>query len=63
MRAGLLALVDEGDRNLAEPLGRRRILLEQLTEADRAGETRGAATDDQDADVDPLVGRIGRAPR
>ena len=58
MRAGLLALLDERDRHLAEPLGRGRILLEQLTEADRAGETGGAATDDQDADVDALVGRV-----
>ena len=35
MRAGLLALVDEGDRDLAEPFRRRRILLEQLAEANR----------------------------
>ena len=41
MRAGLLALVDECDRNLAKPLGRRRIVLEQLAEANRAGEPAG----------------------
>ena len=60
MRAGLLALVDERDRHLAEPLGRRRVLLEQLAEPDRAREPRRAAADDQDADLDALVGRVGR---
>ena len=60
MRAGLLALVDERDRDLAEPLRRRRILLEQLAEPDRAREAGRAAADDQDADLDALVGRVGR---
>ena len=60
MRAGLLALVDERDRNLTEALGRRGIVLEELAEPDGAGEARWAATDDQHADVDPLVGRVGR---
>ena len=63
MRAGLLALVDDRDRHLAEPLGRRRVVLEQLAEADRAGEPGGAAADDEDADLDPLVRRVGRARR
>ena len=60
VRAGLLALVDECDRNLAEALGRRRIVLEQLAEANGAGEPRRAAADDEHADVDPLVRRVGR---
>ena len=49
MRAGLLALLDQGDRHVAEASPRRRVLLEQLTEPDRAGETAGAAADDEDA--------------
>ena len=60
MRARLLALVDEGDRDLAEPFRRRRVLLEQLAEADRARETCRPASDDEDADLDALVGRVGR---
>jgi hypothetical protein len=35
------------------------VLVEKLAEADRAGETCRAATHDQDADLDPLVGGIG----
>ncbi len=34
--------------------------LDQLAEADRAGQARRAAADDQHADVDPLVHRVGR---
>ena len=60
VRAGLLPLLDERDRDVAEPLRHLRLLLEQLTEPDRAGEAAGAAADDQDADLDPLVGGIGR---
>ena len=60
MRAGLLALLHERDRHVAEPLGHVGMLLEQLAEPDRAGETGRAAADDQDADLDPLVHRIGR---
>ena len=60
MRAGLLALLDDRDRDVAEPLGRLGRLLEQLAEPDRAGEPGRACADDQDADLDPLVGGIGR---
>src|SRR4051812_31735969 len=35
------------------------MLLEQLPEADRAGKAGRPAADDQDPDLDPLVGRIG----
>ena len=60
VRAGLLPLVDERDGHFAEALCGRGIVLEQLAEADRAGEAGRAAADDQDADLDPLVGRVGR---
>ena len=60
MRAGLLALLHERDRHLAEPLGHVGMLLHQLAEPDRAREPGRAAADDQDADLDPLVHRVGR---
>ena len=60
MRADLLPLLEHGERHLAEPLADLRLLLEQLPETDRAREAGGPCADDQDADVDPLVGRIGR---
>ena len=60
MRAGLLALLEHRDRHVAEPSPQLGRLLEQLAEADRARETSGAGADDQDADVDPLVARVGR---
>ena len=56
MRAGRLALLEHGDRHVAEPLGDVRVLLEQLPEPDRAGEPGGPGADDQHADLDPLVG-------
>ena len=59
VRTGLLALLDERDRHLAELVRDLRVLLEKLAEADRAGETCRAAAHDQDADLDPLVGGIG----
>ncbi len=59
MRARLLALLDDGDRNVAEPLRDLGVLLEELAEADRAGEARGAGADDEDADLDALVDRVG----
>ena len=58
MRAGLLALLDDRDRDVAEPLGGLRRLFEQLAEPDRAGEAGRPRTDDQDSDLDPLVGGI-----
>ena len=59
VRAGPRALVEHRDRHLAEPLGEPRRLLEQLAEADRAREARRPGADDEDADVDPLLGRSG----
>ncbi len=60
VRAGLLALLDDRDRHVAEPLGDVGMLLEQLAEADRAGEARRAGADDEHADLDALVDRVGR---
>src|SRR5579885_2377353 len=60
MRARLLALLEQGDRNVAEPLRRLRVVLEQLTEPDRARETSGAGADYEHADLDALVDRVGR---
>src|SRR4051794_21769003 len=60
MRAGLLALLDHGERNIAEPRSNVRMFLEQLPETNRARESRGAGADDQHAHLDPLVLRIGR---
>ena len=49
------------DRRLAERLRRRRILGQELSEPDRAGDAGRAAADEQHADVDPLVlARLGR---
>ncbi len=58
--ADALALLEHGDRDLAEPFRGLRRLLEQLAEPDRAGEPRRACADDQHADVDPLLRRIRR---
>ena len=57
---GCLPLSTSAIGHLAETLGHGRVLLEQLAEPDRARETGRAAADDQDADLDPLVGRVGR---
>ena len=51
-----LALLEHRDRHLAEPLQRRRVVREQLRQADRAGQAGRPAADDRDADVDALVG-------
>ena len=63
MRAGLLALLDDRDRDVAEPLGGLGRLFEQLAEPDRAGKARRPRTDDQDSDLDPLVGGIASVLR
>ena len=60
VRARLLALLQHRHRHVAEPLAHVRPLLEQLPEPDRAGQSTRAAADDEDADLDALVGRIGR---
>ena len=59
MRARLLPLLEHGDGHLAEALPHVRVLLEQLAEPDRAGEPARTASDDQHADLDPLVRGIG----
>ena len=62
--ARLLALLEHRDRHVAEPLGDLRVLLEQLPEPDRAREPGGPGADDEDADLDPLVGgSVGRRRR
>ena len=62
MGAGHLALVEDGDRDLAELLGELGLVLEQLHDPDRAGEPGGPAADDRDADLDPLVLGVGDRP-
>ena len=46
--------------HVAEPLGDVGVLLEQLPEADRAREAGGPGADDEHADLDALVDRVGR---
>src|SRR3954468_5506716 len=60
MRAGLLALLEHRDRHLAEPLRQLRLLFDQLAQPNRTGKAGRAGTDDENADLDPLVLRIGR---
>src|SRR3954469_21777716 len=60
MRAGGLALLDEGDGHLTELLGEGLVLGEQLHQPDRAREARGPAAHDHHAYLDPLVLGIGR---
>src|SRR2546421_208621 len=60
MGARLLALLEQRDRDVAEPLRHAGMLLEQLTEADRARQPGRSSADDEDTDLDALVGGIGR---
>ena len=60
MRARLLPLLDDGDRDLAETLTNVGMLLQELPEPDRAREPSRAPSHDRDADLDALVARIGR---
>ena len=53
--AARLGLLDDRDRHLAEALHRLRVVGEQLQQAVGAGQAGGAAADDRDADLDPLV--------
>ena len=55
MRSGDAALLDHRHRHLAEALRQLRVVLEQLQQADRAGQPGLAAADDRDADLDALV--------
>src|SRR5437588_571795 len=57
--ARLLSLLEHRHGNVSELLADVRALLEQLAEADRAGETCGPCSHDQDTDIDPLLGRVG----
>ena len=60
VRTGLLSLLEHGDRHLAELLLQLRMLLEQLSEPYRAREPAGTSSDDEDPDLDSLLGRIRR---
>ena len=60
MRPRLLSLLEHGDGDVPELLLHLRVLLEELAEPDRARKATRPAADDQDADVDALVDRIGR---
>src|SRR5205823_2093184 len=60
MRAGLFPLVEAGDGNLAEPFPDLGRVLEQLAETDRTREPSRARADDEDTDLDALVGRVAR---
>ncbi len=60
MRSGDFALLDHGHRDFAQLLGQLRLVLEQLHQLVRAGQAGGAAADDRDADLDPIVLGVGR---
>jgi hypothetical protein len=60
MRPRLFPLLEHRHGDVAEAVANVRALLEQLPQPDRAREAAGAASDDQDPDVDPLVRRVGR---
>src|SRR4029079_8513861 len=51
---------EDGNGDVAEALADLGVLLEQLAETDRAGEAPWAGPDDEDADVDALIGAVGR---
>ena len=55
VRADDAALVEQGDRRVAQLLGGRRVGLQQLCQPQRAGQAGGAAADEAHADVDPLI--------
>ena len=55
MAAAGLRLLDHRDRDLAELLHRLGVIAEQLQQTIGAGEPGGAAADDRDADLNPLV--------
>jgi hypothetical protein len=60
VRPARLALLDDGDGHLPERLGELRVLGEERHEAVRAREPGRPAADDDHADLDALVLRIGR---
>ena len=55
MRAGRLSLLEDRDRDLAEPFADLERAFEQLAETDRARQTGRAAADDQHTHVDSLA--------
>src|SRR5205085_7122380 len=59
VRAGLLSLLDHGNRHLAQPLGDDGGGFEQLSEPDRASEPRRAGPDHRHPDLDPLLLGVG----
>src|SRR5262249_52307303 len=60
-RPRLPALVHDGERHVTEPFGDVGALLEQLPEADRAGQAGRARAHHDHADLDPLVDGVGRS--
>src|SRR5262249_24124526 len=60
VRARLLALLEQRGGNFPHALRRLRIALEELAETNRAREPCGAGADDEGADFDPTVDRVGR---
>jgi hypothetical protein len=54
------SLLDHGNRDLAQLLGEPGLVLEELHEANRAGEAGRPAADDRHADLDPIFLGIGR---
>src|SRR5262249_17913642 len=54
VRAGLLPLLEQRDRHLAQPLRGGGRLLEQLREANRTRKARGAASHDEHTDLDRI---------
>ena len=60
MRANLLALLQDGHGNLAEPFAELRSILQQLTEPNRTREPGRSGADDQDAYFDAFFRRIAR---
>ena len=60
VRAGSLPFLEHRNGHLAEPLRQLGLLLDQLPQPDRGRKAGRPCADDQKADVDPLVDRIGR---
>ena len=60
MRAGLLAFLQDRHRHFAEPLPNLGCVLEQLAKSNATRETGRPCADDEDTDVDALLGRIAR---
>src|SRR6516225_4263006 len=59
MRSGLLAFVQHRKGDLAQFFRRRGVGLEQLSKPDRAGQSAGAGTDHEHANLNAGIRRIG----